>query len=85
MKCIALACLLLPATAAADGVDPHFNVGLELAGNGDTTLVAGRFHLGATVGLGDANVRPAIGLGLTAASGEVERDGATGPLDKYGF
>jgi hypothetical protein len=67
-----LAIVVLGSAAHADVVAPHINAGLEVAGSGDATRLAGRAHIGASVAFGDARVRPSIGFGATVALGSEE-------------
>jgi len=50
---------------------PHLGLGLEWMTNRDDTLLAGRVHAGASIAFGHGDVRPAIGLGVTAAAGAI--------------
>jgi len=68
MRQILLA-VITTTTVHADGVMPHVNAGLEVAGSGDAVRVAARAHVGASIGLGHARVRPSLGLGVTLAAG----------------
>ncbi len=72
----AFVCLLLPATAAASPVLPHASGGLDLALDGETTLLAARIHAGAALSLAEDDdlMRSDIGIGVTAAIGMIEPD-----------